>query len=586
MVSSHPMMAEQFVLFAILAAALVCFVWGRLRYDLIAVLALLAAVVSGVVPASEAFMGFGHPAVVTVAAILILSRALRNSDVVGWVSAALEPVAGHPTRQLLALTALTAACSAFMNNVGALALLLPVALHGAIAAKRPNSQLLMPLSFASLLGGLITLIGTPPNIVIANFRAEVNGEPFGMFDFAPVGLIVAVVGIAYIALVGWRLLPQGGEPPKPDAPKPLLDIDDYITEVRLPAKTAYVGKRIAELEALGQEDVSVVALVRGRDRILAPSGFLKLQGLTEKAGLTLVGAAGLSAENLRSERVGLVEAVIIPGSSMEGRTARSLRLHTRHGVNLLAVSRQGEPIQERLGQVRFMAGDVLLLQGEVEALPDSLAQLGCLPLAERGLELGRKRTGSVFTPVLFVAAILLTTLGILPPQIAFVAAAVGVVLIGDLQPRELYESVDWPIVVLLGAMIPVGLALESTGGSATIAQPILLLGGHAPVWVILTLLMIMTMLLSDIINNAATAVLMAPIGITIAQGLGVNPDPFLMAVAIGASSTFLTPIGHQSNLLVMGPGGYRFSDYWRMGLPLDALIVAVSIPAILWFWPA
>ncbi len=601
MVSRHPMMAEQFVLFAILAAALVCFVWGRLRYDLIAVLALLAAVVSGVVPASEAFMGFGHPAVVTVAAILILSRALRNSDVVGWVSAALEPVAGHPTRQLLALTALTAACSAFMNNVGALALLLPVALHGAIAAKRPNSQLLMPLSFASLLGGLITLIGTPPNIVIANFRAEVNGEPFGMFDFAPVGLIVAVVGIAYIALVGWRLLPQGGEPPKPDAPKPLLDIDDYITEVRLPAKTAYVGKRIAELEALGQEDVSVVALVRGRDRILAPSGFLKLQAddilvlesdadalksLTEKAGLTLVGAAGLSAENLRSERVGLVEAVIIPGSSMEGRTARSLRLHTRHGVNLLAVSRQGEPIQERLGQVRFMAGDVLLLQGEVEALPDSLAQLGCLPLAERGLELGRKRTGSVFTPILFVAAILLTTLGILPPQIAFVAAAVGVVLIGDLQPRELYESVDWPIVVLLGAMIPVGLALESTGGSATIAQPILLLGGHAPVWVILTLLMIMTMLLSDIINNAATAVLMAPIGITIAQGLGVNPDPFLMAVAIGASSTFLTPIGHQSNLLVMGPGGYRFSDYWRMGLPLDALIVAVSIPAILWFWPA
>jgi di/tricarboxylate transporter len=578
-----------------------CFVWGRLRYDLIAVLALLAAVVSGVVPASEAFMGFGHPAVVTVAAILIISRALRNSDVVGWVSAALEPVAGHPTRQMLALTALTAACSAFMNNVGALALLLPVALHGAIAAKRPNSQLLMPLSFASLLGGLITLIGTPPNIVIANFRAEVNGEPFGMFDFTPVGLIVAVVGIAYIALVGWRLLPQGGEPPKPDAPKPLLDIDDYITEVRLPGKTAYVGKRIAELEALGQEDVSVVALVRGRDRILAPSGFLKLQAddilvlesdadalksLTEKAGLTLVGAAGLSAENLRSERVGLVEAVIIPGSSMEGRTARSLRLHTRHGVNLLAVSRQGEPIQERLGQVRFMAGDVLLLQGEVEALPDSLAQLGCLPLAERGLELGRKRTGSVFTPVLFVAAILLTTLGILPPQIAFVAAAVGVVLIGDLQPRELYESVDWPIVVLLGAMIPVGLALESTGGSTTIAQPILLLGGHAPVWVILTLLMIMTMLLSDIINNAATAVLMAPIGITIAQGLGVNPDPFLMAVAIGASSTFLTPIGHQSNLLVMGPGGYRFSDYWRMGLPLDALIVAVSIPAILSFWPA
>lgn len=591
--------ADQLLLFAILAGALGLFAWGRLRYDLVALLALLAAVIGGIVPTENAFSGFGHPAVITVAAILILTRALRTSALLNVVTRLLSRLSTRPTLQMVALTATCGVCSAFMNNVGALALLLPVALELSRDAQRSPSQLLMPLSFASLLGGLITLVGTPPNVVIANLRAEATGQSFAMFDFAPVGLTVATFGIAFVALLGWRLLPErlAAQPSHED--RPLVEIEGYITEARVPAKSAYVGRRLLDLFAVGQGDISVVALVRRKDRILAPSGFLRLQSgdilileadpqalrrLVETAGVELVGAGGVRADTLRSERVGLVEAVITPSSRLEGRTARSLRLHTRYGVNLLAVSRQGERIYERLGQVRFLPGDVLLLQGEREVMPEACRNLGLLPLAERGLEIAR-RGDSWRSLAIFGAAVALVVFGLLPPHIAFTAAAVAVVMAGALQLRDVYESIDWPIVILLGAMIPVGQALEATGGSMVIAQPILDLGESAPVWLILALLMVVTMLLSDVMNNAATAVLMAPIGIEIANGLGYSLDPFLMAVAVGASSTYLTPIGHQSNLLVMGPGGYRFGDYARMGLALDLLIVAIAVPVILRVWP-
>jgi di/tricarboxylate transporter len=590
---------EQALLFAILAGALVLFAWGRMRYDVVALLALLVSVVAGLVPADSAFDGFGHPAVITVAAILILTRALRTSALVSLISSGLSRLTAWPSLQILALCATCAVCSAFMNNVGALALLLPVALDLAGSAKRSPSTLLMPLSFASLLGGLITLIGTPPNIVIASLRARETGEAFGMFDFAPVGLTVALVGLVFVGLVGWRLLPQRLPAHPRTGDRPLVEIEGYITEARVPAKSNFVGRRLLDIETLGQGDVSIVALVRRKDRILAPSGFLRLQAedilileadpqalrrLVEKAGVELVGAGDVRAESLRSERVALIEAVITPGSRLEGRTARSMRLHTRFNINLLAVSRQGERIYERLGQVRFQPGDVLLLQGEREAMPETCQSLGILPLAERGLEIAR-RGGSWVALGIFAGAVALTVSGVLPPHIAFAIAALGVILSGELRMRDVYESVDWPIIILLGAMIPVGQALETTGGSGIVAQPILELGQTAPAWLVVGLLMLVTMLLSDVMNNAATAVLMAPIGIEIAGGLGYSADPLLMAVAVGASSTYLTPIGHQSNLLVMGPGGYRFGDYARMGLPLDLLILLIAVPTILAIWP-
>jgi di/tricarboxylate transporter len=590
------MTLEQIFLFAIIAAALAMFAWGKLRYDVTAILVLLASVAAGVVPAENAFSGFGHPAVITVAAILVLSRALRKSRVIEAIVRLLEPATANTTLHVFALSGTVAACSAFMNNVGALALMLPVAIRSAKETKRPVSRFLMPLSFGSLLGGLITLIGTPPNIVIASARAQVTGQPFAMFDFAPVGLGVSIVGVLFIALIGWRLLPRRVDVAESQS---RFMQDAYITELRVRKGSHFVGRRLLDLEALGQSDMVVVALIRREDRMLAPSGFLRLQDedilvveadtatlerIAEKAELEVVGSAEVSSENLRSERVDLMEAVIVPGSRLEARTALGMRLHTRYGVNLLGVARQGRTVGERLGQVRFRAGDVLLLQGERAAMQDALSSLGCLPLAQREIGLGQRKSSPV-SPLVFGAAIALVVSGIVPAQIAFVAAAAALVILRQVSLRELYESIDWSIIVLLGAMIPVGTALETTGGTMVIAGPIMGLAETIPMWGVLALLIVVTMLLSDVMNNAATSVLMAPIGVAIAQGLGVSIDPFLMAVAVGASSTYLTPIGHQSNLLVMGPGGYKFGDYWRMGLPLDILIVAVAVPLILFVWP-
>ncbi len=588
---------EQYFLFAIILIGLGLFAWGRLRYDLVAVLLLLATVATGVVPTEQAFSGFGHPAVVTVAAVLVLSRALRKSRIVEALSRMLEPATSNTSLHVLAMSGTTAACSAFMNNVGALALMLPVAIRSAKETKRPVSRFLMPLSFGSLLGGLITLIGTPPNIIIANVRAETTGQTFAMFDFAPVGLGLAVVGVLFIALIGWRLLPRRVD--AADDTQSRFMLEDYITELRVRSGSRFVGRRLVDLEALGQADMVVVALIRREDRILAPSGFLRLQAedilvveadtatlerIAEKAELEVEGSAEVETEHLRSERVGLMEAVIVPGSRLEARTAQGMRLHTRYGVNLLGVARQGRAIGERLGQVRFRAGDVLLLQGERAAMQDALTTLGCLPLAQREIGLGRPKSSPV-APLIFGAAIALVVSGFVPVQIAFVAAALALVILQQVTLRELYESIDWSVIVLLGAMIPIGSALETTGGTMVLVGPILTLADQIPLWGVLALLMIVTMLISDVMNNAATAVLMAPIGIAIGEGLGVSIDPFLMAVAVGASSTYLTPIGHQSNLLVMGPGGYKFGDYWRMGLPLDILIVSVAVPLILMVWP-
>ncbi len=593
------MTLAQTSLFVILGSTLALFVWGRIRYDLIAVLALLAAVLAGLVPAESAFRGFGHPAVITVAAILILSRAVRDSGIIEPAGRYLRPLAARPYAHVLAITILAAFCSAFMNNVGALALILPIALQSAHMAKRSPSQLLMPLSFGTLLGGLTTLIGTPPNIIIASARMAETGQAFAMFDFAPVGVCVAAVGVLFISLIGWRLLPMREANEAVEHARSMFHIEDYITEVRLQEDSPFIGRRLVDLETLGEGDVAVVALVRRKDRMLAPSGYLRLQAgdilileadpaalqkVIDEGKLDSLGAAKMSVESLRSDRVMLAEAVITPGSRLEGRTAQSMRLHSRYGVNLLGLARQGAPITERLGRVRLTAGDVLLLQGERDPMPDALAALGCLPLAGRDISLGRRRIRWA-SPAIFAAAIALVAFGVMAPQIAFAAAAAGVVLARQVNPRDLYDAVEWPVIVLLGALIPVGAALQTTGATQVITAPILALQEDVPLWTLLALLMIVTMLLSDIMNNAATAVIMAPLGIAVAKGLGVSVDPFLMAVAVGASSTYLTPIGHQSNLLVMGPGGYRFGDYWRMGLPLDAVIVAVSVPLILMVWP-
>lgn len=587
---------EQAIVIFVLLAALVLFIWGRWRYDVVALLALCTAVLGGIVPAREAFAGFGHPAVIMVVAVLIISRTLRNAGVIDLVAKGLAPVQ-RPTLQVAGLTGLVALCSAFMNNVGALAVLMPVAIQSAQRANRPPSEVLMPLSFGSLLGGLITLIGTPPNLIIAEYRAEFYGSPFRMFDFTPVGAGVAAAGVLFVALVGWRLLPRERRG-KPEREK-LFEIEQYIAEARLPAKSDLIGKRVRELEDMGEGEVAIVGIVRGKQRILAPGRTERLRArdvvvlegdppalerLIGAAKLKLVGGKDLSAANLRSDDVSLAEAVITPGSRLENRTARSMGLHTYYGVNLLAVARHGQRLKHRLSELKFRAGDVLLLQGESETMNDTLNRLGCLPLAERGLTIGAPRR-LIPALAIFAGAITLGTLGVVPIYIAFVGAAVLLILLDLIPLRDAYDAVDWSIIILIGAMIPVGQALATTGAAELIANGVVAASGDLPPVALLAFMVFASMWLSDVINNAATAVVMAPIAVSVALSLGVNGDAFLMAVAVGASCTFLTPIGHQSNTLVMGPGGYTFGDYWRMGLPLGVIVAGVAVPLIAFVWP-
>jgi di/tricarboxylate transporter len=606
---------EQGILFAVIAAAMVLFVWGRWRYDIVAILALLVVVYAGIVDSHDAFAGFGHPAVITVAAVLVIGQALQVSGVVDYLVRFLAPARGSTVRQIAATGALASALSAFMNNVGALALMLPVTMRNAYMAGRPSSLVLIPLSFATLLGGLVTLIGTPPNIVIASFREEAVGVPFKMFDFTPVGLAVAVVGLLYLATIGWRLVPRDrqGESEARD----LFRIKAYITEARVPEKSPLVGEAVRKVEQLCDNEISVMAIYRGRRRMLAPAGVERLwrndvlilegdpaalEPLLDGSKLEQTGRKDFSDEDLKSDEIRLVEAVLMPSSPIEGRSMRGLRMHDRYGVNLLAVAREGMAPRASLGSIRFRTGDVLLLQGERNTLQQALSAMMCLPLADRGLRVPRQRPIHVPLAV-FGAAIAATALGLVPVQIAFVTVVATLVLFGTLSLREVYESVEWPVILLLGALIPIGEALQSTGGTALIAGVVVGLAGEVPTWAMVALLMIVSMLLSDLIHNTPTAVLMAasmllsdlihntptavlmaPVGFGVAQQLGLPIEPFLMAVAVGSASPYLTPIGHQSNTLVMAPGGYRFSDYARVGALLDVLIVVTAVPMIMWVW--
>lgn len=590
------MTVEQGIVFAVLAIAMALFVLGRWRYDVVAIVALLAVVYTGVVSPKEAFMGFGHPAVITVAAVLVISRALQACGIVDHIVRLLAPTRKSNVYQIAATSSLAALLSAFMNNVGALALMLPVVLRNAYRAGRSPSQVLMPLSFATLLGGLVTLIGTPPNIVIAAFREQSAGVPFNMFDFAPVGLVVAVAGIIYITVVGWRLIPQHrrGEADARD----IFQIEAYITEAVVPENSVLVGEQIRKIEQLCENEATVMAIIRDRRRLLAPAGMerlckndiLVLEGdptalepLFDGGKLKQMGDQEVRTEELHSDDIRLAEAVVMPNSPIEGRSMRGMRMHDRYGINLLAVARSGEAPRARLGNIQFKAGDVLLLQGERNTMQQALAALGCLPLADRGLKVARRR--QILLPIgIFGAAIAAAASGMVPVQIALVTAAVALILTKTLSIREVYQSIEWPVILLLGALIPIGEALQATGGTALIAGAILSLADQVPTWAMLGLVMVASMLLSDLIHNTPTAVLMAPISVSIAEGLGLSVDPFLMAVAVGSASPYLTPIGHQSNTLVMAPGGYHFGDYARMGLPLDILIVVVAVPMIMWVW--
>ena len=591
------MRIPQLIVFAVLAVMLGLFIWNRWRYDIVAVGGLLVVALAGLIPPDQVFSGLGHPAVITVAAVLVMSQGLIHAGVVDTLARRLTRVGDRPIVQVAALTTVVALSSAFMNNIGALALLMPVAVWMARRSRRSPSFILMPLAFGSLLGGTLTLIGTPSNIIIASFRDQATGTPFGMFDFAPVGLGITLCGLLFITLVGWRLTPRRNREVADD----LFEIGSYLTELRVPEESRFANRTLHELAAAVEDeaDIAVTCLLRGDRRIempptyevLRPDDILivetdsdGLSTLLDVTGLALVAKEDGEASRTGAKDLNLVEAIVTPDAGLVGQTATSLHLRERYGVNVLAVARQGHRLQERLGRIRFAAGDILLVQGEDKILMPALRELGCLPLESRGLRIGRPRH-VILAGGIFAAALVLIALGLLPAPVAMTAGAVVMVLAGLIAPTDIYKSIDIPVIVLLAALIPISQALENTGGSQLLADGLLAVSRSAPPMVTLAILMTATMLLSNLINNAAAAVLAAPVGMGLAEGLGAAVDPFLMAVAIGASCAFLTPIGHQSNTLVLTPGGYRFGDYWRMGLPLSLLVVGTAVPLIAWVWP-
>ena len=590
------MTTDQSILLLILFALLFLLVWGRWRYDIVALGALFTASIFGLIPQAEMFVGFGNPATITVIMVLIVSFGLTKSGAVEFVADAIEPISSQPFLHIAVLTFLAAFLSMFMNNVGALALLMPIAIRSTKKAGRSPATVLMPLSFGSILGGLVTLIGTPPNILIANYRQQMTGEAFTMFDYAPVGGGIAICGIFFMLFIGWKLVKVR----KQTTGLELFDVEKYLFELKVTEESTFFEKKAGELkDSLAEQNLTLLSMVHRRENIsvvyrrqlIAASDLLMIQGshddiaqFSKNHNLQMVSAENAQREVLHSEDMQAVEVVVTPNSFIVGRTPSQLTFNRKYGVNLLAASRSGTPHRERLRNFKFAVGDVLLLHGEVGEIEEAIVKLNCYPLASRALGLGRN-TKAIPAMLTFILAIVAAASGLVSIQLALGMATVAMVLLNIVPVREFYDGVDWAVVVLLGAMIPLGTALETTGTTTLLVDGILAVAGDLSPVFLIAMILIITMTVSDVLNNAATAILMAPIAYNIALALNLNPDAFLMAVAVGASCAFLTPIGHQNNALIMGPGGYKFGDYWRMGLPLEIVIVIVALPLLLMVWP-
>ncbi len=620
------MTGEQAVIIGVLIATMGMFLWGRWRHDMVALGALLVCVFAGLVPGREAFAGFGHPAVITVACVLILGYGLQISGAVDVLAKRLLPTAAGPTLSILALISLAALLSGFMNNVGALALLMPIAIQMAAKHKLPAGKVLMPLAFGSILGGMTTLIGTPPNLIVSGYRETTGMGNFSMFDFSPVGVVVAVIGILFVGLIGWRLVPT-----RKQSVEGSFESGAYLSEVRIVEGSKAVNKPLREVELmLDETDAQVVGMVRREVRISAPNpgrilrdGDILVIEVEPESLAAVLSSLGLQLEEevppdteateeneadtaqaveavtppaseqtdeeaekekSRPDEVVIQELVVMPNAPLTNRSATDIQLRTRYGLNLLAISHQGRSTIKRLRTARMQAGDVLLMQGSPEALSGFATEFGCLPLATRDIRVPKKGQALKATLIMMVA-VAVTALGLLPVAVSFAAGALAFVALGVVPLRSVYTAVDWPVILLLGAMLPVADAMATTGAADMIARYLMenVAQGHAVIG--LVVILVVTMFLSDMMNNVATAAVMCPIAISTASQLGVSADAFLMAVAVGASCAFLTPIGHQNNTLILGPGGFRFGDYWRLGLALEIIVLAVSVPMLLWIWP-
>ncbi|CAO4135478.1 hypothetical protein OFEAOIEE_LOCUS3222 [Methylorubrum extorquens] len=583
------MTIDQVLAFSLIGITVAAFIWNRLPYDVVALTALAAGIAIGLIPADKAFSGFSDDIVIIVGAALVLSAAIARSGAVETLMRPLVPHLTSTARQVPILVGGVLLLSMVTKNVGALAIFMPIALQLARRSGTPPSALLMPMAFASLIGGVVTLVGTSPNVIVSKVRADLTGHPFGMFDYAPVGLCVAASGFAFLCM-GWRLLPRrDGSARSMEA---AFTLERYTTEARLPEGHPAVGATIAALEAEGGDEVHVATILRERfrrypadaDFHLKAEDVLLLSGEPDALERFVARTGLILAGNAPTAEAAVMEGVITADSDLVGRTAAQLDLQRRSGIAILAVSRRGRRIEQRLSAVRFRAGDVVVLRGRAAALAPTLGALKVLPLAAREIALGRNDR-SWLPAAILLAAMVLVAFHVVPVAVAFFGAVVAVLLLRSMTPHEAYQAVEWPVLVLLGALIPISETVSTTGGADLIAGKLTsLVQDLSPVAALGTIL-VLAMAVTPFLNNAATVLVLGPIAAKLATKLGLNLDPFLMAVALGAACDFLTPIGHQCNTLVMGPGGYRFGDYARLGLPLSLIVIVVGVPLIAFVWP-
>ena len=590
------MNSEQILLVIIFCLLFSMLLWGKFRYDLVAFSILIISVAIGVVPYNNAFDGFAHPATIIVALVLVVSKGLINSGAIFFIGQKISAFGKSLWRHISIIGFIGAILSAFMNNVAALALLMPIDINKARASNWTPRKTLMPLSFATILGGMATLIGTPPNIIISSIRYEHTGESFKMFDFFPVGGITAFIGLAFVALIGWRLIPKTSE--NDDAGKELIEIASYVSNLIVSKNSLILGKNLHEIyEAAEKCDTAVIGIIRDSTRIDKGSRNLKI----EENDQLIIDSTPESLDEFRStqklefpfkkDRILAesdnyipIEVVVTDTSRLLNTSAIKVGLAWRKATVLLGISRKGRPIRKQIRRTIIREGDMLLILVPKESFNEVINWIGCLPLAARGLNITDTSKMTAALSIFFVGLIV-ASVGLLKLPIVLGLVIILYCLTKIVPPREVYSSVEWPVIILLASVIPLGAALESNGTTEIIVQVLTKYASSMEPWLIIAIIMIITMTLSDILNNTATTLVIAPISIQLAQTLNLNTDTFLMAVAVSASCAFLTPIGHKNNTIILGPGGYRFGDYWRMGLVLEVLIIITSIPLLLIFWP-
>lgn len=588
-------MADIWLTLGLLLVALLLFITEWIRYDLVALLVLVALNVSGILTLEESFSGFSNPAVITVAAVLVMSRAVQKAGVLQVAGAKMIQWGRTPGRLTFLIMLTVGSISGFINDIGAAALFLPLVVMVSRRMEVPPSKLLIPLSFGCLLGGTLTLIGTPPNILITLIMTEQGIEPFNMFEFTPIGIIVLLTGVLYMTLLGRRLLPvRRGEQSLMDRFK----IRDYLTEVEVRPKSPLAGRHLYEIELGKEADFTILGIIREERTMLTPlpqerieEGDLllvetspeDLGRLSRQARLEIVPDVKLRETDISSEEIEVVEAAVMPDSPLVGRTLRQINFRRRYELTVMAISRQGRRVERRLADVRVQEGDVLLIQGDRQKIDTTLPEIGCLPLADREISL---EPGAHPFRVLgiFLGAVLLASTGALHVSMAFTLGAFLMVLTRCIAPREFYQAIEWPILILIAGMIPLGTAMMKTGAATWVAGSLIGLIGNSNPYLILGALYLLIAALTTVLNNPTVAVVMAPIAIDLALNLGLSARPFLMLTAVGASCAFLSPVSHKANVLVWGPGGYKFTDYTRVGLPLTLLVGLICVLVIPLIW--